>query len=101
MRMILLAVTVLFVVGCVANQQVQTVQGGEEDMSCDELLAEIREMNRLYEEVTSDSALTGAVAFGVIGAVVDSERIRNNQNSVDRRTQYLNEIYSRKCGEPE
>lgn len=100
-RLAIAVLTALMASGCVANRAVQTVQVGDEEKSCAQLKAELTDLGVKFEDAKDDSGITGKnVGLALVfwpGIIVNEVRANKNQESIDKRINYLTQIYNRKC----
>ena len=91
----------LIMTGCVSNQAVQTVQAGDNNMSCPAIKAELGQLGATFEEVKDDSGITGKnVGLAIVfwpGIIVNEVRSNKNQDSIDGRITHLSSVYNGKC----
>lgn len=101
----LLVVFGLVLTGCVSNKSVQTIQLGDERLSCTALKTELAQLGVIFEETKDDSGVTGKnVGLAIVfwpGIIVNEVRANKNQDSIDARISHLSSIYNKKCLEDE
>lgn len=101
MRLLLLALGISLITGCVSNKSVQTVQAGDESLSCEALRSELASLGAKFEDAKDDSGITGKnVGLALVfwpGIIVNEVRANKNQDSIDSRVSHLSSIYNRKC----
>jgi hypothetical protein len=94
-------VSLVLVSGCVSNKAIQTVQAGDQEMSCVALKNELASLGAVFEEVKDDSGITGKnVGLALVfwpGIIVNEVRANKNQDSIDARNVHLSSIYNGKC----
>lgn len=87
--------------GCVSNQAVQTIQPGDDGLSCPAVKSELTQLGARFEDVKDDSGVTGKnVGLAVVfwpGIIVNEVRANKNQDSIDARISHLSGIYNGKC----
>ena len=96
-----MAVLALALTGCVANQTIRTVQLNDNNMSCEQLQAELATLGAKFEEAKNDSGVTGKnVGLAIVfwpGIIVNESRASKNQSSLDARISHLSSLYNGKC----
>lgn len=92
---------VVLLTGCVTSKTVSKASVGDHSLTCNQLQFEISNMEQLKNEFESDSGLTGKnVGMALIfwpGILVNEMNANKNVNSVVRRLDHLNQIYTKKC----
>ena len=91
----------LSLAACVSNQTIQTIQPGDNDLSCAALKSELARLGVKFQDAESDSGVTGKnVGMFFLfwpGIIVNESRSNANQRSINRRISHLTTIYNRKC----
>ena len=100
-KLISLIVAFFFLVSCVSNQTVRTVEPRDYDLNCDQLKYELTGLGAKFDEVEDDSGLTGKnVALGIFfwpGIIVNERQSGRNEDSINDRVIHLNTLYVDKC----
>lgn len=91
----------VLVSGCVSNKAIQTVQAGDQQMSCVAIKNELASRDAIFEEAKDDSGVTGKnVGLALVfwpGIFVNEVRANKNQDSINARIAHLSSIYDGKC----
>ena len=94
-------VAIVALSGCVSNNQIQAIQVGDTNKSCDVLVIELNQLGVQFEASKDDSGFTGKnVGMALLfwpGIFVNESRASKNQSSVQQRIQYLTGLYNMKC----
>ena len=100
-KLISLILAVFFLVSCVSNQTVRTVELRDYDLNCDQLKYELTGLGAKFDDVEDDSGLTGKnVALGILfwpGIIVNERQSGRNEDSINDRVVHLNTLYVDKC----
>jgi len=100
---VLLVCTVLFAslaAGCATSRKVQVVQMGDDQLTCDELLAEMKKLDEAQAEVDSKKGVTGtnvaAALFWVPGLVYTYYDAGEATRLINQRKSHLTALYNKK-----
>ena len=100
-KIFLILVSILALSACVSNKTIQTVEVGDFDLNCDQLVYELTQLGVKFEEAEGDSGLTGKnVALGIFfwpGIIVNEVQAGRNEDSLNKRIEHLNQLYVGKC----
>ena len=87
--------------GCVSSNQIQAVQVGDPNKSCEVLTVELQQLGVQFEQAKNESGFTGKnVGMAILfwpGIFVNESRASANQSAVQQRVQYLTSLYNTKC----
>ena len=91
----------VLVSGCVSNKAIQTVQAGDQQMSCVAIKTELASRGAIFGEAKDDSGVTGKnVGLALVfwpGIFVNEVRANKNQDSINARIAHLSSINDGKC----
>ncbi|MFM1814747.1 MAG: hypothetical protein RLZ98_1442 [Pseudomonadota bacterium] len=111
-RYVALLIGMLLLPGCAgrAPQLTEVVRASDQQLSCDQIVAEINANNRQMEELAKEEGLkvTQNVVAGVAGFVVPvlwfgmdfQDAAGKEGKSLSQRNQYLSQVAAQKCGPP-
>lgn len=95
--------TLLFIAllsGCCCPDMVETKKLGDEKMSCQELIVEMKEIERARKELAGEKGVTGknvaAVLFFWPALIATHSNVNDAVQALDHRKNHLMEIYNKK-----